>query len=1190
MLSAVTLVSTQAGGSAGVGSNGESIPVAISSNGQYTLFISTANNLLSDQVDLGPLDPSNVDLFRHDKLTGNILLVSRVAGTTLTAGNDVQSAVMSDDGRFIAYNSTATNLVAGQNNSSADSNNVFLFDALNQTTTLISHNSTDASTTANGESMILDISADGRHLLFRSDATNLIPGGSDTNGGLDLFWYDTQASSNKIKLVSHAANSLTTAANNQSFLFPVPETTNGATLSDYREHRYLSDDGRYVLFFSLATNLVTGQTDTNSSFDVFRWDSTLSANTTILVSHASGSPSTAGNFGSDQSMPQISSDGRYITFQSLATNLINGVTDTNGAFDVFQYDADAQTTTLISYAASSTSTTASTGGSAGSRYVSTSADGSVVAYTGFFTNIITGQVDNNLAADTFLWIRDNNGGGSNALITKQAGTTATTSNQQSFTSGVAPAVSNDGSAVIIQTDARNLVAGQSNPSFASNIFHYNVGTGQMQQLSHTTSSETTSPDDSSFYPFVSGNGLFIVFASTATNLVSGHSGSNRDVFLTSPSLPPSPPTTSGIADINALEDASPIQVDLWAAFADTFDIDSQLTYSVTGNTNSSLVTTSIQNSGHGQYLILTLGANQNGSSTITVRALDSEGLSVTTSFTLNVTAVYDAPTFGDLQMSFTGILIRGTSLQLNLPNVNDADGNIEEVRFYRDANDNGTFDVDDILLGTVEGPFDLQSTVNQAVDTTNLPIGESKFFAVAEDSLGLQSTVSSIANVLYRPVASQKGKAQWTDAGGQIVNATLAGPGSFVAYFDTEATNANPFMLDVSGTKLASTLTVAPKLKGATTTVGSFFVGYRDNVPFTDLGSLQAPLVKLGSTLDIEGGLRRLTLNDCRGDYGNALIIGSTATKQKVSLTVTLGRARDVLLQSQTPILNLTATEWVKSDAGWANLLIVKSIGAVKTIGSKPLSLAGDFIADITIANNPGPRTLAIGPVNVAGQLGGKWSINGSVSSIRAASFRSDWIADFTQGDSTTGQVASLTSTLGNFASDVTARSIGSVSVKGNFTGKLTLMQALDPKRQALNSLTVAGGILGATISSTGNLGTITTSTLGQGSLITAGITLNSLTLPSALNEFSSPTATLRSITVTGKPTPANPSFGQAIVAAGIIRSVSLKVIDTNAAVTDYGFAADKIDSVARTGAATLRKLDTGPEAGRNGKFVLILV
>ena len=191
-------------------------------------------------------------------------------------------------------------------------------------------------------------------------------------------------------------------------------------------------------------------------------------------------------------------------------------TDTNNAFDVFQYDGNNDTSKLISHTANSNSTAASTGGSPGSRFVSTSADGSTVAYTGFFSDIVASQSDSNQAADTFVWNRTNN---TNALITRQAGTTATTSNQQSFTSGYTPVVSDDGSTVIIQTDARNLVTGQSNPNFKLNVFHYNVGTGAIQQLSHTTTSATTSGDDSSFYPFVSSDGTLVIFASAATNLV-----------------------------------------------------------------------------------------------------------------------------------------------------------------------------------------------------------------------------------------------------------------------------------------------------------------------------------------------------------------------------------------------------------------------------------------------------------------------------------------------------------------------------------------------------------------------------------------------------------------------------------------------------------------------------------------------
>ncbi|MCA1899789.1 MAG: CSLREA domain-containing protein, partial [Chloroflexi bacterium] len=105
------------------------------------------------------------------------------------------------------------------------------------------------------------------------------------------------------------------------------------------------------------------------------------------------------------------------------------------------------------------------------------------------------------------------------------------------------------------------------------------------------------------------------------------------------------PTTSGIANVAVLEDAANTSIDLWTSFADAEDADNQLTYTVTGNTNPSLFTSVTPPAPGGQYLVLDYAPDANGSSNITVRATDTGGLFVETSFTVTVTAVNDAPSF-----------------------------------------------------------------------------------------------------------------------------------------------------------------------------------------------------------------------------------------------------------------------------------------------------------------------------------------------------------------------------------------------------------------------------------------------------------------------------------------------------------------------------------------------------------------
>jgi FG-GAP-like repeat len=165
-------------------------------------------------------------------------------------------------------------------------------------------------------------SPNGRYVLFRSDASNLIA--NDGNGSTDVFLYDTQDSS--VHLVSHVAGSTTTTANGGS----------GVSALTF------SPDSRYVLFDSLASNLA--RTDPNASLDLFLYDT--QDFSVDLVSHVPGSATTAGNGGSSAVAQPFSQDSRYVLFNSFASDL--AATDTNGADDAFLYDTLDGSVRLVS--------------------------------------------------------------------------------------------------------------------------------------------------------------------------------------------------------------------------------------------------------------------------------------------------------------------------------------------------------------------------------------------------------------------------------------------------------------------------------------------------------------------------------------------------------------------------------------------------------------------------------------------------------------------------------------------------------------------------------------------------------------------------------------------------------------------------------------------------------------------------
>ncbi len=196
-----------------------------------------------------------------------------------------QDGAASADGRYVAFESVSTNLVANDTNASAD---IFLHDTQMGTTTRVSVDS--SGTQADGTSSSPRISADGRYVVFSSGATNLVM--NDTNMVNDVFLHDTQTGSTTRVSVDALGNEL-----------------NGAT-----HDAAISADGLYVAFYSDATNLVPG--DTNNDADTFVRDT--QSNTTIRVSVAADG-SEANRF---SQIVGMSRDGRYVLFYSPATNLL----------------------------------------------------------------------------------------------------------------------------------------------------------------------------------------------------------------------------------------------------------------------------------------------------------------------------------------------------------------------------------------------------------------------------------------------------------------------------------------------------------------------------------------------------------------------------------------------------------------------------------------------------------------------------------------------------------------------------------------------------------------------------------------------------------------------------------------------------------------------------------------------------
>jgi uncharacterized repeat protein (TIGR01451 family)/uncharacterized repeat protein (TIGR02543 family) len=281
--------------------NGDSYKPSISSDGRYVAFHSAASNLVENDANL------QYDVFIHDRQTGATLRASVGMNGVESNGMSAQPSI-SDDGRYVAFPSEATNLVIGDTNFFMD---IFVYDVQTSTTELISVDSGGAQ--ANGDSAAPSISADGMHVVFYSQA-NLAA--ADTNGFIDIYTHDRQTG--QTSLVSVASDG--TPANDFSY-----------------EETAISGDGRYVAFASYAGNLAAK--DTNGDSDVFIHDMQTGATTRTSV-NSSGEQGLSGSY-----KPSISGDGLLIGFESYSSNLVTG--DTNNEVDGFLRDTQMDITQLV---------------------------------------------------------------------------------------------------------------------------------------------------------------------------------------------------------------------------------------------------------------------------------------------------------------------------------------------------------------------------------------------------------------------------------------------------------------------------------------------------------------------------------------------------------------------------------------------------------------------------------------------------------------------------------------------------------------------------------------------------------------------------------------------------------------------------------------------------------------------------
>ena len=462
---------------------------AISDDGQKIAFVSLATNF--DPPD----DAFLQDVYVRNFEPGNTTRVSRATGT---AGfkNHSGRPTLSDDGRYVAFESASSRLVAVDDDTTAD---VFVRDTQSGSTTLVSRASGVSAAKSTDTSYGPAISGDGRHVVFLSWSTGLDP--ADGNTVLDVFVRDLEEA--RTTLVSRAPGTDGAAADNHSF---------GADISA---------DGRYVAFQSLATNLVDGVPA--GVEQVYVRD--LRDATTTLVSRATGAQGAIGDDSS--SFASISADGRFVAFDSLAANL--DPADADPEPDVYVRDLHSSTTTLVSRA----SGPAGDHGEGWSFLGEIAGDGNHVAFKSYAANLHPDDGDPN--ADVF--VRD----------LRHDTTTLVSTTLRADGDSDSASISADGRYVAFESTARTLHPddGDDLPDIVVRDLH----TGATALASRASGPSGAKGNNSSLEPALSADGRYVGFTSFASSIDPADEDGIADVYVrdllgsppTEPLVPPPAP-------------------------------------------------------------------------------------------------------------------------------------------------------------------------------------------------------------------------------------------------------------------------------------------------------------------------------------------------------------------------------------------------------------------------------------------------------------------------------------------------------------------------------------------------------------------------------------------------------------------------------------------------------------------------
>jgi hypothetical protein len=806
---------------------------SVSDNGRYTVFVSTADNVVPGQVE----SPTTENVFLYDKTAGTTKLVSHTAGTTpnalaTTANGPSVNAVISGDGSTVLFFSFATDLIAGETFAGTGRAELYLYDVASGSLKLVSHTPTDvapggvvteaanaahpfipptpsgASQYVNtlayntgfpalgiGEGLALaSISANDQYIAYISDATDL--GGANTGSGhgvqTNVFLYDRAADTNT--LVSHNATSLTTAANGFA-----------STVA-------ISADGSTIAFTDPAQDLVSGLNwsgQNHGGDELYVWSridnpaTGLSAGQTRLASHQAGSANTPATipasiaplFGfTGDAPPSLSASGTVVAYYFAGNNLVTGQTGTASVLNVFRYDVANNANDLVTHVAGNTAMAgdnppnqvASGGiGPAEATGPALSADGRFIAFANNSSNLLSPALTGQNGRDNvYLYDATTH---ENTLVSHADGSLTTADAQ----GGTAPSLSADGRYVAfidLAYPATNPRSWGSTPVTAEVRLFDRLATGSAALAQPAAvgdvydAGSSLTIDSAILAPTVlSADGSTLVWDGPASAVVPNDLNNNLDVFLATPNTVS---TALPITDLtltptnNDVTAGQPVGTPVATLTTTDPNPGQTFTYTILPGPNSDLFTIRDDTLETNVTFLNTTPVTYD----ITVRVTDSPGgQTLDKTFTITINPSTSPPTA--ITLSNNGTTTAGSPVGTPVGVLTATDPNVGVTQTYTilDGPHSGLFTItgdtlrtNKVFRNTHTKTYDLQV---QTTDSLGLTFTTTLTITVNPGTTGPTAiTLSNDTITGAQPVGTVVGVLNTVDIPGQTFTYTLRGP------------------------------------------------------------------------------------------------------------------------------------------------------------------------------------------------------------------------------------------------------------------------------------------------------------------------------------------------------------------------------------------------------------------------------